>query len=361
MIQEDIKDLPTILHLLDTISEEEETLRSDPKWGPLLSDLGVEDKFELFPEIPNGPFVLKPTSSNFNSYFRGQNEYYDNCCPTIYRNKDKKSKIDRFICRLRSSEFELLLRTHPFVKKVFDEGLLLNHPGGEELVSLKVDYLGLAQHYGFDTDMMDFTGSKWVAAFFAVSKQVNGRFVPVNSDGYGVLYRYSEPPDAFIFENGIIKTEKKFSVIGLQPFKRPGEQKGYSLKMTEDENLNSLRSIQKYFFRHDRMASEIILNRMNKGKSLFPYDELEVLSRKIKQSNKLSLQAFNLAIEKYPVENFDKEMLKQACYDRNIKIVNYPVVEFDKHLEKNFIRYWRVRGEKDFLSKIVYRLTAHQS
>lgn len=355
MTSEEVKKLPTILHILDTISGEEERLRNDPRWGPLLSNIGVEDKFEIYRETPNGPCALLPTSSCFNSFFRGQYEYYENCCPTIYRNKDKKDKIDLFISRLRSTEFELLLRTHPFVKLIFENGFTLNNLGKDIWVSLKVDYLGLAQHYELDTDMLDFTNNKWVAAFFAVCKKENGKYVPMDSDEYGVFYRYSMTPEQFLIENGDFIPEKKFSIIGLQPFKRPGEQKGFALKMEEGENLNYIKGIQKYFFRHDKMAAEIILNRMNKSKSLFPDDELELFAKKIKESRKLSIEAFKLTLKNYPMENMNEEMLKKACIERNVKLTNYPVVKFNNDIKKTFLNYWKKGGEMDFISKIVYR------
>ena len=354
MTPEKIKQLPTILHILDMIAGEEERLRNNVRWKYLLSNLGAEDKFEIKAETPNGPCVLQPTSSCFNSYFRGQTQYYEDCFPTLYRDR-KKDKIDRFIDRLRSSEFELLLQTHPFVKLIYNEGIVFKNFGKDVLVSLKVDYLGLAQHYGLDTDMFDFTNDKWVAAFFATCRKENDRYIPMNSKGYGVFYRYSLPPECFLPGIDNLIQGKKFSIIGLQPFKRPGEQKGFALKMEEGENLNNVRGIQKYLFRHDKLAAEIIYNRMNQGKNLFPYDELEELAKKIKSSKKISNNAFGLACKKYTVEQMNEEKLRKACIGKGIKFVNYPVVRFSKEIKRNFLTDWKKNGEKKFFSKIVYR------
>ena len=224
------------------------------------------------------------------------------------------------------------------------------------IVKLKVDYLGLAQHYELNTDLIDFTNDKWVAAFFASCTKKNGRYLPIDEsaikndeDKYGVVYRYS---DLSFLESG---KQSKFTVIGLQPFKRPGEQKGFALRLNEDENLNQLGGIQKYFFRHDRLASEIIYNRMNMGKDLFPYDVLEELAKKIKNNKKISLDAFNNTLEKYPIDQMDAQCIKMACNERGIKIVNYPIVSFPKGIEKEFLRSWQNEGEAEFFSKIVYR------
>jgi len=350
MPPEDIKKLPTILHILDMIAGEEEKLRNDGRWN-FFSNLGAEDKFEIKPETPNGPCVLGPTSSCFNSYFRGQTQYFENCVPNIYRNKER-SDIDYFINRLRSSEFELLLQTHPFVELIYNKGIIFKNFGKDVMVSLKVDYLGLAQHYELETDVLDFTNDKWVAAFFATCIKKNNIYIPIDSESYGVVYRYSPIPESF---NENLTGNKKFSVIGLQPFKRPGEQKGFALKMEKGENLNNVRGIQKYLFRHDKLASEIIYNRMNQGEILFPYDELEGLAKKIRNSKKISNTAFDLACEKYPIEQMNIKKLRECCINKGIKFVNYPIVRFPNDIKKNFLSRWKKNGEKEFFSKIVYR------
>jgi hypothetical protein len=348
---------PTILHLLDQIAAEVEYLRNDPRYF-LLSNMGGEGKFELVPDGPEGLCVLKPTTSTFNSYFRGQIELHDNCCPTIYRGNGK-DETDRFIERLRTSEFELLLKKHPFVKLVYDNGIVVNNFGEDLLVKLKVDAIGLAQHYGLETDMMDFTSDKWVAAFFATCVYHKGNYLPIDNSKldkkYGVVYRYNSMMDEFLPLRDVPPPIKKFSAIGLQPFKRPGEQKGFALRMDKGENLNNMNGITSYFFRHDNLASEIIYNRMNRGKELFPYDELEGDVHKIKVSKKISNEAFQLTFDKFPLDYLDIEILRGQCIKKGIRFVNYPIVNFPKGLETLFLKDWEKRGEKEFFSKIVYQ------
>lgn len=273
----------------------------------------------------------------------------------LYFGTKEKDNIDRFIDCLRSSEFELLLRNHPFVKLIYNEGIVFENSGKDVLVSLKVGYLDLAQHYKLETDMLDFTNDKWVAAFFATCRKENGRYIPMDSKGYGVVYRYSLPYKYFLPGKDNSIQGKKFSVIGLQPFKRPGEQKGFTLKIEEDENLNNVKGIKKYLFRHDKLAAEIIYNRMNQGKNLFLYDELEELAKKIKNSKKISNHAFELACKKYTVEQMNEEKLREACIGKGFKIVNYPIARFSRDIKKNFLKNWKKNGEKEFFSKIVYR------
>lgn len=352
MTDQEIKQLPTILSILNQIASEEEGLRNNVRWS-FFSNLGAENKFEIFSETPDGPCVLKPTTANFNSYFRGENQYHEDCCPTIYRSK-KKDEIDHFIDRLRSSEFELLLQTHPFVKLVYENGISFINFGEDVWVKLKIDSIGLAQHYELETDMIDLTSDKWIAAFFATCIKKKGRYLPIDEIEenlkVGVVYRYCPLP--YIKD---CTSKNKFSVIGLQPFKRPGEQKGFALQLGKGENLNKVIGIEKYFFRHDKLAAEIIYNRMNQGKELFPYDELEEYAKKIKNSKKISNSAFQLAYEKYPIIQMDIELLRSACISKGIKFVNFPIVNFPKGLENNFLKNWEKGGETEFYSKIVYR------
>jgi tetratricopeptide (TPR) repeat protein len=161
---------PTILDILDDIAREEEDVRSEPILGFVWSDFGGEEKFKICEERPGGPYVLRPTAPVPISYYRGQVAFHEPCVPTLYRPKDngeKKDDVDIFIERLRAIEFELLLQGHPFVKEVYDKGVNVTCMGEQKTVPLKVSYPGLAQHYGLQTDMIDFTSDKWVAAFLA--------------------------------------------------------------------------------------------------------------------------------------------------------------------------------------------------
>lgn len=354
--EEDIKRLPTILEILDTIASEEEWLRNELIYGFLLSNQGAEDKYEVFPEAPDGPAVLKPTSSGFNSFFRGQTSYYENCVPTLFRPDEKKDPIDRFIDVVRSCEFELLISTHPFVNYVYKKGINITLPDHSIVtLPLKVDGEGIAEHYGFRTTRLDFTNDKWVAAFFAVCENVNGVYQPVTNSKCGVFYRYSQPPKDFTFSKHPSFRPSKLSVIGLQPFARPGEQKAFTLQMDSHENLNSYPGVQKYEFRHDDLASEIVFSRLNGGKDLFPPDKIENYAQRIQKSKKLSSDALICAMKRYDMNGLSKDDLIKLCLETGIKIVPYRVFRFPRNLEKTFLKDWRKDGEKDFYSKIVYR------
>lgn len=356
LTRKEIDNLPTVLYILDKIAQSEETLRNDKRYGLLLSDMGAEDKFEIRPESANGPYILHPTSSTVNTFFRGQTNYHSECLPTIYRKEKNqpRDELDIFIDRLRSMEFELLLKTHPFVKSIYERGLLIQ--GKEHPVPIKVDYLGLAQHYELKTDLMDFTNDKWVAAFFATCSKVKGKYVPVKSAGYGVIYSYTVLPE--FFDQSVQSAQKsteKFTAIGLQPFPRPGEQKGFALKLEPSQELNTLQGVKQYFFRHNYKASEVIYNRMNQGKSLFPADKLINMAKKLKNSKKISKTALRKAFKRYPVPGSGEQELEQKCRDKGFVFVDSPVVSFSRNDEDLFWNQWNNGAKQKFMSQLVLR------
>lgn len=354
--QQEINNLPTIMDLLNNIAKGEQEIRNDSNIGFFFNQNDWDDKFEITQLEKDGAYVLIPTNSHLRTYYRGQRKYYPECKPTIYRNIDKRSEVEIFIERVRTIDFELLLGTHPFVRKMYcwDLSLTLDLVGDVD-VSMSIDTQALAQHYNLQTDLIDVTFDKWVAAFFAVTEYVKNRYVPVESGGYGVLYSFWDPLASISGIEGMSKYKNSFSAIALQPFPRPAAQRAATIKLNKGEDFNNYRGVEKHFFKHDKLASQLIFNKMNQGKDLFPEDELEECSKKVKASKKLSISAFDLAFKQYPIEGIAYEELKAKCTEKGIKLVNHQVFKFPKDIEKKFLRYWEKKGEEEFLSKIVYR------
>ena len=77
-----------------------------------------------------------------NPLYRGQNEYYEPCLPSLYRRPwNIAEKLERFV---QVEDFKTILNQNPEVQDMLDAGLTVN-------------YDGLAQHYGIETNIMDMT------------------------------------------------------------------------------------------------------------------------------------------------------------------------------------------------------------
>lgn len=119
-----------------------------------------EGKFEIVSNksVGDDSLYLMPVAKSYTYLFRGQGEFHNPCLPTLYRKKNWTDE-DVFINRIRIEEFWLMLQQYPHVRYFIDLGL-------------KVDYIGLAQHYGLKTDVLDLTSSIKVALFFAMCDYV---------------------------------------------------------------------------------------------------------------------------------------------------------------------------------------------
>ena len=100
--------------------------------------------------------ILIPAANMYPFLFRGQTKDFGKCLPSLYREEDKQTAPYLFLERLREVEFTELIKKHPVVKGFFDR----HH--------FTVDFIGLAQHYGLKTDVLDLTNDLDVALFFAM-------------------------------------------------------------------------------------------------------------------------------------------------------------------------------------------------
>lgn len=238
-----------------------------------------------FDKVRSGSsYVLIPGGVDYSFLFRGQGAYYPNSRPTLWR--VNKSDMDVFICYLKVAEFELMLRQFPLVSYF-------------ESQSYHVDYEGLAQHYGLETAILDFTLDLNVALFFAMCDIVDDEYHPKTDDGKTYIgYLYVIFSHGYCQSMGIncpILFKEKLVPIGQQPFKRPGTQKGFSLKMQKDEPLYGYL----YSFSYTAEDSRTIFKRYNCGKSLWTDDPIIKSTAFIRNTNVFSYEAVALATKRY--------------------------------------------------------------
>lgn len=244
--------------------------------------LPSKDKFEKMTNS-KGENILVPTSLDMAFVYRGQTAFYEKCLPTLYRTK--KTELEILIERLRCCEFEEYLKQMPEVKAFEDN-------------CFKIDYLGLAQHYGLQTDVIDFTNDLDVALLFAMCNmsQDGTTFHPQAEDKEYIGYLYVIP--TFYFSSvGGTKTlyDGKLGVIGMQPFYRPGAQHGFGLHLEKGETLTGLL----YSFSYTKEDSEMFYSSFDQGTRLWHEDEISRVAREISTTKQFCYDALEKCLKKY--------------------------------------------------------------
>lgn len=260
-------------------------------------------------------YSLKPNLYKRKFLYRGQNNYYENCTPGLFRDANQDYFLEEM---LLCQEQMLMTQTHPLVR-LLDQGVELNN----RRFVFETNYGGLNQHYYNKTKFLDLTSDLEAAKFFAVTKYENQIYSPYDKEGVGVLYYYDlRMPEAFHDHKGY-----SLSTIGKQVFMRSGSQHGFLLSMERGVNFNRIPEVHKVFFRHNYKISKTIFDANNQGKVFFPNDALEMAwKRKMdeqKVQKRISLDAvrYNITINKgETIESIEQKLRKyDMVIDRGYK------------------------------------------
>lgn len=336
---------PTIVDIVEAIAEEEENEMSSfsPIRRTILHKLVRPGIYNVMAkETGSSESCLVPTSKLHDLCFRGQSIYYDKCIPSLYRNYSEEKQL---LCSLQFQEFKLLLESHPIINDlIYNE---LRHCEIETPIKLSVNYEGLAQHYGIQTDLLDFTNDKWTAAFFATTSydEVNDIYSPIgeSQQAYGVFYIYKSDPD--------IK-DHNMEPIGLNFFNRPGAQNGFALKMSHNVDLNSMKNVKKIFFRHDKNASRTIFSINQQGKKIFPDDSLVGKVKSIISNRVFSLTAI-IRCQSIYYSNLSNDAFQQLLKKYDIESSISPIVSFlNDPIIKEELEYWQKEGRKRYIESL---------
>lgn len=247
-------------------------------------------------------YILLPTSLDNGVLYRGQGSYHGRCLPTLYRQALTDDEL--FMERVRVAEFRLFLEQFD-VTQHFEENHYL------------VDYVGLAQHYGLKTDVLDVTNNIDVAMFFAMcdyDKETDS-YKPKQEDKTYVGYLYAvlanennhDPRNFF----GVYSD--KLNVIGLQPFERPGRQNGFAYHVGSEGKISGYL----YSFNYTKADSIEIFNSFRQGEYLWCKDDIVDVAKAIAKTTTFSSKAVSLAIKMFDAtKSVNKRMkrLRQAGY-----------------------------------------------
>ena len=285
--------------------------------------------------------IIYPPPELSEILYRGQNKFYHQCCPSLHRGNP--TALDAFIGRIKNAEFELLIKKHPFVKGLSEEKIC------DHLI--RIDFEGLAQHYGLKTELIDFTSDPFAAGFFATcefNKKENSYEPVMARDTIGVIYCYN-----FMLDYWNNKDKDYSNCIGLQPLPRPGIQKAFSYRLRRNKQFNKMPHITFKKFYHDPLVSLKFYEMFDGGRHLFPEDIIDSKADTIVNSMIFSEDAFNIAVKKY-WNGIGREVLKNKLNRKGIDIVDDAIARLTSEEIAPLHEQWP-KVQHDFRSKIKFR------
>ena len=182
-------------------------------------------------------FILLPTSLDYGVLYRGQGKYHGTCLPSLYRQELTEEEI--FVEHVRIAEFRLFLEQFDVTRHFKECGYV-------------VDYVG------------------YIYAILSNETSEDSK------NPFGV------------FSN-------KINVIGLQPFQRPGKQKGYACHVGKKGILRGYL----YSFSYTKEDSEAIYNHYNQGDALWCKDDIVDTAKEIASTKTFSSEAVSLAVRMF--------------------------------------------------------------
>ncbi len=302
-----------------------------------------KDKFEIVRHATNDgeKLYLWPTALTHSYLFRGQEQFHDRCVPSLLR-KEQITPTDLFINQVRLEEFKLMLQQYPQVRYFEDLGVV-------------VDYKGLAQHYGIETDVLDLTSSIDVALFFAMcsyDKNTHGYVPKADKDGQYIGYLYAYPYFFHMTFGQNPLREMKLMPIGLQPFKRPGLQRGFSLHFDPSEQFVA----PIYSFSYTAEDSQRIYARMH---HIFEEDELAKATREINEAKVLSTDSLAITCARHSYRIFGKRLsygkARILLKNADITLTSHPKWELSTSQREALYNHFKDVEFKDFSGSLVQR------
>jgi hypothetical protein len=254
--------------------------------------------------------------------YRGQVQEFAPCVPGLGRLEHLEEKL---VAICRNVAFEDAISVHPYVN--YCAKLAFNGH------SLHIDYQGLAQHYGFHTNMLDVTSNFDVAMFFACCEwnPNEGCYLPVSTRAQpGVIY--GVPPA--LFSMGEFQLGAEFSFVGWQPLQRPAQQRAGAFTLRPGQCFTKLPGVMKAYFRHDKDVAEKVWRAFDGGSALFPNDEAAELSRIAQNLDVVTETQLARAwqmLEKWEGKSFKKKRRKNTLKGSGLKIVKKAPLNWDRY------------------------------
>ena len=254
------------------------------------------------------PFGYICTFRSKRHLFRGEPQDYDFSEASLSRRCRKKSGKKR-----SQREIELLhiianMRVAQFRKFIWQFDII---PQWEGKLS-EVNYKALAQHYGFETFLLDLTNDVRNALFFATCKWEKDHFEPLTEKDihqsersrYGVIYHTPDWKIDFMNGSNLLKLHSSLEKergrnrpsiidtglwdgvayqIGLQPFYRCHTQSGYVYPMKTIDDIRRNGEFERIRFPQTVEFSNYIFQMMDAGKRIYPEEGITKVMNVLEQ------------------------------------------------------------------------------
>ena len=275
--------------------------------------------------FPYGDRII--TFCSKRQFFRGENQDFPCSIPSLRRKtmgmSKKREELMRTVANMRIWQFTKLLWNNINVAPYWEAKLS------------DVNYKALAQHYGFDTNLLDLTNDFRIALFFATCKYVPEQdcFRPLTEQEinenhkYGIIYHAPNWVLDFISPGGSSEwyfqhmndEDRWYGLdngdldgmafqIGYQPLMRCHHQSGYVYPLRYGVSLNEDRRFERMRFKQSVELSQWVFKMMDGGKKVFPQEgitEIRDILIQIQNTKRFSYDDLMLA---YDMDRVNKEL-----------------------------------------------------
>lgn len=354
--------------------------------------LGMYTEF-LGPKYINGTLFSTrygKTIITFDSkrhLYRGENQIFSCSIPSLNRKlkglDTRQQELYRAVANLRVTQFSKFVWGFNIVRY------------WQERIS-DINYKALAQHYGFDTHLLDLTNNFRVALFFATCKYVpeTDSYAPLSkkdiedNDAYKYGMIYHSPNSAidsmdfransmwmckhqyderkvYSFDSG--ELDGLAFQVGHQPLMRCHSQSGYIFPMRNDLPIQKDNRFEKLRFRQSPKLSQRVFDMMEGGNKVFPSegvsevkDTLDLIKKSIVFSEHDIEDVFEYEeVDKGMFQDIDsfREALDGMNYEGSSVVIQKDEVEYpisDEMRNRIDARYGEVDLMKQFGGKLRY-------
>lgn len=350
--------------------------KNDVSLDWFVEDLMIKNTGGTVISMPFGKDII--TFNSNRHFFRGENQQYLKSLPSLRRKQGGKSKYECELIKVIA-----VMRSFQFLKFIWKIDVV---PFWEaKLSDINID--ALAQHYGFDTCLLDITNDFRTALFFATCKYdyKTDSYRPLTkkdieateNSKYGVIFhspnwvldylnggsfewhmhRLNNPDKGpYSFYSGYL--DGMAFQIGYQPLMRCHHQSGYILPMMNATPLQDDNRFEKLRFLQSEELSNKVYEMMDKGKKIFPYegigkalDILHTIQKALIFSENVLLYAYDYGVvdkKLFPtIDNLRKAITAFQVDGKCVSIqkdeIDYPISPFalqeinDEYNDRNLL------------------------